>query len=298
MATTITIFFTGLCYLSNQGAAVNVVFPNASVSRVAETREADGTQMIIPSHRVYLRYRLDQVSGGNTTPNVKFTRKDLNGQDVLYAAYLLSGELVDVKMSPDGSQPLAFASTSVTPSSPPTKKDRLPFSMVVNIRSDVTKNAGKPKPNVLNPLPADVAVVAGRLDIKLGNLAASFVNSSQVWRFKPDADNPTRDFILPQAVAWDVKTTTDEVTFAFTPIAPNMPPAHSLTLKENGKPLDIEFGNAPIDDLVTSNPRQSPDHHFEVYYSLLDARPAYLVVPHIRVLSPEGGNCPPSTGTP
>src|SRR5207248_1666421 len=126
----------------------------------------------------------------------------------------------------DGAQPLAFASTSVTPSAPPTKKDRLPFSQVVDLRKDVTLSAGTIKPELVIPKP-DPASVLGRLDIKLGNLAASVVDGNVKWRFKPDADNPIRDFNLPQAAAWDIKTTTDDVTFSFTPFATN-PVAHLL----------------------------------------------------------------------
>jgi hypothetical protein len=90
-----------------------------------------------------------------------------------------------------------------------------------------------------------------------------------------------------------MKTINGEVTLAFTPFIANNPLAHKLTLRENGEPLDIEIGNAPIADLVGAGTPHSPDHHFEVYYRLLDQQPIYLVIPYSDALSPEGGNCPP-----
>jgi hypothetical protein len=291
VASTISIFLTGLCYLVNNGAGktLNVVFPNVVRERIAETKHHGGA-MIIPSHRTYVRYRVDQVIASDTMPQIFFTRHGVN-----YAAYFLNGEAVEVAVSADGAQAVSFATTAANPSSPPSKNDRLPFDKIVNLKKEVHTSCGYINPNHLTPKRRDV--VQGRLDIVLGSLAASFADPKALWEFKPDPLDSTERY-LAQAVAWDLKTTDGRVTLNFSPFLADDPVSHYLTLGSIGGPLDLEIGNAPIADVVGAGQRHSPDHHFEVYYGLLQARPVHLPIPHRKDLYPDGANCPPVQETP
>jgi hypothetical protein len=291
MAIKVSIYFTGLCYFVNNGdgKTANVVFPNALREKVAETKD-NGDEMIIPSHRVYVRYRVDQVDKDNTdtNPQVFFTKHDIN-----YAAYLLAGENIVVNVSLDGSQPVCFASSPATPSNPPSNNDRLPFSKIVNLKKDVSQDCGSIKDEFVTDNPP-IDKIHGRLDVSMGCLAATFADPQVGWEFKPDALNPASRY-LAQMVSWDLKTTDGKAMLAFIPFVGADVSGHKLTLRENASALDIEIGNAPIADLVGAGKRDSgPDHHFEVYYRLVKQRPAYyLVVPYSDALSPQGSNCPP-----
>jgi hypothetical protein len=304
MASTISIFFTGVCYFLNRGAGktVEVVIPNASTPQVAHNQapkhpkkdehahgRKSGAMTVIPGHRGYIRYRVDQVPE-NTPHDLVFRRTDINGNPVLYGAYLLQGERIKVTADFDGSQPVSFASTSTTPEKPPTKKDRLPFSYVINLLEDVNNEGEQMDDEHLKPKNTDSVI--GRLDIELGNLAASFTDRDVMWKFKPEALPRSADF-LPQAVAWDFRSKTDTITFEFT-LFEEQAPHKTLTLKENGNSLDIEIGNAPIDDIVKKGVIHDPDHHFEIYYGLMKKPIRFLSIPHLDSKAPDGGNCPPA----
>jgi hypothetical protein len=118
----------------------------------------------------------------------------------------------------------------------------------------------------------DLRHVGGRLDIRVGVVAAQALSPCGIWNFDAEFGYPAHvEGNMPREVAIDFEVQTQFVlkTSSLPGVQSPTPPA---TIKfKPGVPVQVVIGSATIEDILKLGiTHDKIDHHFELFYYLLE----------------------------
>jgi hypothetical protein len=288
---TLEIIFTGIVYLlgtaDSTGGTVQAILP-AVVAPIAPYGE------IIPEHVAYIKVKASDLSSPPAEPpTFKYKQFPANEE---YFIYVL-GTKPDSAGDAISITPSAFLPDVLTIcKADPCLNNRLSYNNFVAHREEICPKCGPIDPSFMKSPISDL--VAARMEIKHGYLAAAKRldnNSWPKWHIKPAHGPalPIKAQQLSERVSLDVSAN-GPISIVVAPLDNTSTPRYELKLVNNAS---IEIGNTPVADIVLpSRTHDEPvDHHFGLFYTMLQSAPANPPVPTKPAHATLGprDNCPP-----
>lgn len=294
MANHLEIIFTGILYLlgPNDAGNVKVIVPAIPAATAPHGH-------IIPSHTAYLKVLASNVKSGSFPPDIVVTRSG-----VAENIYFLGDIGGDEKRGQDvvsvsSSAKDVPAGLSICKEDPCADSNRLSYTKHIAQRRVVCPEC--PKLAAAYRTSKDSHVVSATMMLDRGYLAAGKpANKGDAWpewEFRPAGHGGNEHHTAPkmtlsERVSVDMKS---DGTFSFTLQGDETRAIH-LTAGN----VTVEIGNTPAEDLILPpHHRETVDHHFAMFYQMLDApRPVHPPVPHRVIPDPKKkltirDNCPP-----
>lgn len=292
----IEIVLTGVIYLlgsSQPNQPVDVIIPNVSMPSAPYG-------YVLPEHYAYVKVRTDDVTDFFTATSPRFPefvyRKDKNSTE--FALYKLHGDTITVSGTNLMPTPLDICTQDVC-------GDKVGYRRIPH-QNDVCRDCGALSNRYLISKP-DPSLVAARMTLEHGALAAANLDKDAEWTFEPfrfkfDKVNYHKQKIADQAVL--TLEADGYVTLTVKPFDDDPLMTLKLDLKPGAK---VEIGNLmPADILPTQHPHspEAVDIHFALFYTMLSGSvPSDPPIPHrlpFPAAKPGGprANCIPLRGTP
>jgi len=287
---TLEIIFTGIVYLlgtaDSTGGTVQAILPAvaAPISPYGE---------VIPEHTAYIQVKESELVNPKAAPTFKYKPF---GKNEDYWVYVLgirpesAGDAISIKPAVVVPDLLTICKADPCPN------DRLRYDKVVAHREEICPKCGPiDEAFVKSPL---VDVVAARMEIKHGYLAAAkrFGGGDwPKWHIKPPHGPavPIKEQQLSERVTLDLSAN-DPFSIV---VAALDDPANVRFEIHLASKASVEIGNTPVADIVLP-PRahdEAVDHHFGLFYTMLQSAPANPPVPTKPAHATLGprDNCPP-----
>jgi hypothetical protein len=302
LAAAVSIIFTGLTILDVRNVAqkkVDVLVLQRPVAAPSDYYD----NAVIPKHVAFVRFDCGDVIDGDCAstdptrrnPDFIFTRQksDASGvqKSVTYGVIVLDRDDVDFDLGSQTATPIQ--ATLISKSG----KAEVPSL------SALCRRCG---PMLGREMPA----VGGIVHVTTGSLTVpDAADDGAEWCVRDDlrVHSAKCRKTLPQEVLLDVGVAHPKITLTFSDM--DNADVRSLPLDKKGVgSIEIMIGSVPLDDLLNlGNIHERSDHHFEIYYDMMNGKvPAHPPIPHlvrpaahahvasnIEPLFVMGGNCPP-----
>jgi hypothetical protein len=285
MPSTATIILTGVVYLSHvpQTPSIKAAVTHSQHDRISTRAGA------IPRHRAFISVPKDSIDAsvsGQRIPDIELTKPGKPATLI----YFLRNETITFS---------GFNNTTLELPTP-TGADEVKFENVMKLTNVCPTCRPLQANDFDNP---DLKHVGGRIDIKVGKVIARALSPcKQGWHF--DAEFGYPGFVaktVPRevAVSLTVPNKLQLNTTALPGVKPGDAPDSKIVFKSSD--VEVTIGSATVEDivLVGGHSADRVDHHFELFYYLLERsnaakHPLPVADPACTIIHrPSGIDCPP-----
>lgn len=279
------VIFTGIIALisSGQGGSMTAVVLNSPSAVVA----SDGSS--IPPHVGWIMIEQAMLAEGSAKPD-----RVLDHDGVPAALYLLRGEEIRVGGMP--AQDLVLVDGLPSSGETAVAANRSFLHWAARMR-EIWPGDHALNPAYLDSDP-DSRLVSGRMLLSGGSLSTDYVGD-RVWEFRPAAARNRVRHALAQQIEYGF-----DAAGAAEIVLRKFGSEETRVIRLEGDDVRLLVGNTPEEDIVPTGAHrhETIDHHFELYYRLFEAAPAFKPIPYLvddgtrHPVGPRFGAAPYRTG--